>query len=288
MHLVITGSSGSVAKSLVKLALSTTTHTLTLVDHKPPPKDKKILDPRVRYEARDLRQYKDYAEVVKGADGLVHLAAFAQPYLASPDVVHNSNVTLSFNALQAASEAGIRRVVVASSVNAIGGAYSQENNVKYQYFPVDEKHPSFADEPYALSKSIGELQAEALARAHPNMSISSLRFHHVVPEKKRMSGEESLKKNSLDLWGWTESLAAGRACLLALEVEWTGAEVIYIIGEEHCVVPGEGTTEELAKRYFPEAVLRKKFGPQEGFFDCSKAERLLGWKHVGGRQPKRD
>ncbi|CAE6471000.1 unnamed protein product [Rhizoctonia solani] len=253
-----------------------------------PPEDKKISDPRIKYETRDLRQYKEYAEVVKGADGLVHLAAFAQPYLATPDVVHNSNVALSFNALQAASEAGIRFVVLASSVNAIGGIYSQERNVKYYYFPVDEKHPSFADDPYALSKSIAELQAEVFARAHPNMSISSLRFHHVVSEKKRLSGEESLKKNSLDLWGWTESFAAGRACLLALEVEWTGAEVMYIIGEEQCVLPGECTTEELAKRYFPEATLRKDFGPQEGFFDCSKAERLLGWKHVGGRQPRCD
>ncbi|CAE6396030.1 unnamed protein product [Rhizoctonia solani] len=288
MHIVIAGSSGSVAESLIHITLSSTTHTLTLVDHKSPPEDKKISDPRVKYETRDLRQYKEYAEVVKGADGLVHLAAFAQPYLATPDVVHNSNVALSFNALQAASEAGIRFVVLASSVNAIGGIYSQERNVKYYYFPVDEKHPSFADDPYALSKSIAELQAEVFARAHPNMSISSLRFHHVVSEKKRLSGEESLKKNSLDLWGWTESFAAGRACLLALEVEWTGAEVMYIIGEEQCVLPGECTTEELAKRYFPEATLRKDFGPQEGFFDCSKAERLLGWKHVGGRQPRRD
>ncbi|CAE6449540.1 unnamed protein product [Rhizoctonia solani] len=290
MHIVIAGSSGSVAESLINIVLSSTTHTLTLVDYKPPPEDKKISDPRVKYETRDLRQYNDYAEAVKGADGLIHLAAFAQPYLAAPDVVHNSNVALSFNALQAASEAGIRFVVIASSVNAIGGFYSQERNVKYHYFPVDEKHPSFVDEPYGLSKSIAELQAEAFARAHPNMSISSLRFHYVLPEKnpKRMSGEELLKKNSLDLWGWTECVAAGRACLLALEVDWTGAEVIYVIGEEHCVPPGEGTTEELAKRFFPEAVLRKNFEPQEGLFDCSKAERLLGWKHVGGKQPKRE
>ncbi|KAF8707820.1 GDP-mannose 4,6 dehydratase, partial [Rhizoctonia solani] len=278
--------SGSIAEPLVELVLSSTPHTLTLVDHKPPPEDKTISDPRVKYETRDLREYKEYVEVVKGADALVHLAAFAQPYLASPDVVHNSNVTLSFNALQAASEAGIRWVVLASSVNAIGGCYSQERNLKYQYFPVDENHPSFADEPYSISKSIAELQAQAFARAYPNMSISALRFHHVVPEKKRFSGEESLKRNSFDLWGWTESVAAARACLLALEVEWTGAEVIYIIGEEQCVLPDEATTEELAKRYFPDAVLRKKFGPQDGLFDCSKAERLLGWKHVGGKQPK--
>ncbi|ELU41412.1 Epimerase domain-containing protein [Rhizoctonia solani AG-1 IA] len=259
MHIVITGSSGSIAEPLVELVLSSTPHMLTLVDHKPPPEDKTISDPRVKYETRDLREYKEYVEVVKGADALVHLAAFAQPYLASPDVVHNSNVTLSFNALQ-----GMLNDDWPSRVLTTGGCYSQERNLKYQYFPVDENHPSFADEPYSISKSIAELQAQAFARAYPNMSISALRFHHVVPEKKRFSGEESLKRNSFDLWGWTESVAAARACLLALEVEWTGAEVMYIIGEEQCVLPGEATTEELAKRYFPDAVLRKKFGPQDG------------------------
>ncbi|QRW19034.1 3-beta hydroxysteroid dehydrogenase/isomerase family protein [Rhizoctonia solani] len=221
--------------------LSSTPHTLTLVDHKPPPEDKTISDPRVKYETRDLREYKEYAEVVKGADALIHLAAFAQPYLASPDVVHNSNVTLSFNALQAASEAGIRWVVLASSVNAIGGCYSQERNLKYQYFPVDENHPSFADEPYSISKSIAELQAQAFAG------------HTLICLSRHYDSTTSSQKRS---------------------------------GEEQCVLPDEATTEELAKRYFPDAVLRKKFGPQDGLFDCSKAERLLGWKHVGGKQPK--
>lgn len=287
MHVVITGSSGSLAEGLVDVALSSTTHTLTLVDHKPPAEDRKISDPRVKYETADLRDFSEFARVVKGADGLIHLAAFAQPYLSTPDVIHNANVALSFNALQAAANAGIRYVALASSVNAIGGAYSQFQNLKYEYFPVDEEHPYFTDEPYALSKQIAEIQAQAFSRAYPHMSISCLRFHHVVPEKKVMQGAESLLKNAHDLWGWTESRAAGRACLLALEAEWTGAEIFYAIAEDHCVPNGD--SEGLAKEYFPEAVIRRKFTRlEEGFFDCSKAERMLGWKHVGGREPRRE
>lgn len=114
-----------------------------------------------------------------------------------------------------------------------------------------------------LRKQIAEVQAQAFARAYPHMSISSFRFHHVVPEKKVMRGAESLLKNAKDLWGWTETRAAGRACLLALEVEWTGAEIFYAIGEEHCVPDVD--SEALAKEYFPEAVLRQQFTrPDEG------------------------
>lgn len=166
MRIIVTGSSGSLAQGLIDVAFSSTTHTLLLVDQVPPPKERIIQDSRVQYETADLRDYAAFARVVKGADALIHLAAFAQPYLSTPDVIHNTNVTLSFNALQgasyatshagrltswtiAASEAGIRYVVMASSVNAIGGVYSKVQ--KYDYFPLDEDHPPFVDEPYSLS-----------------------------------------------------------------------------------------------------------------------------------------
>lgn len=111
-------------------------------------------------------------------------------------------------------------------------------------------------------KQIAEIQAIAFARAYPDMTISCFRFHHVVPTKKCMQGPESIRKNSRDLWGWTESGAAGRACLLALEADWTGAEIFYAIGEEHCV-PG-GNAEAMAKEFFPSAVLRTRLEPGQG------------------------
>ncbi|KAG9118399.1 hypothetical protein FRC07_007104 [Ceratobasidium sp. 392] len=113
------------------------------------------------------------------------------------------------------------------------------------------------------------------------MSISCLRFHHVVPERKHFIGDD-VQHGATDLWGWTDALAAGRAMLLALEVPWTGCEIMYVVGEEHCA---DGMkAEDLAKKHFPDAVLRRKMGDKEGFFDCSRAEKLLGWKHTGGRE----
>lgn len=78
-----------------------------------------------------------------------------------------------------------------------------------------------------------------------------------------MTGPESLKQNSKDLWGWTDAHAAGRACLLALEVKWTGAEVMYIVAEDHCAP--EQDSESLAEEHYPTTVLRKSMGPNEGY-----------------------
>lgn len=51
---------------------------------------------------------------MNGADALIHFAALAQPWHASQAATHNINVSLSYNALCAAVEAGVKRVVMAS------------------------------------------------------------------------------------------------------------------------------------------------------------------------------
>ena len=37
---------------------------------------------------------------------------------------------------------------------------------------------------------------------------------------------------------------------------------------------------ELHAKYWPTTALRRELAGNEGFYDCSKAERLLGWKHA--------
>jgi nucleoside-diphosphate-sugar epimerase len=68
-----------------------------------------------------------------------------------------------------------------SSVNALGLAYAQER--RFDYFPVDELHPTYCDEGYSLSKWICEQQADSLTRRFAGLSIASLRFHWVVADR---------------------------------------------------------------------------------------------------------
>lgn len=93
------------------------------------------------------------------------------------------------------------------------------------------------------------------------MSISSLRFHFVTPTrpnyKDRLDSEVSK-----DMWGWTDLRAAGRACLLGLEVEWTGAEVFYIVGPEHCA--DEHDALELAAKFYPETKVASSMRAESG------------------------
>ena len=114
------------------------------------------------------------------------------------------------------------------------------------------------------------------------MTISSMRFHWVVPElpayalAKDAEGERIQAKQ---LWGYTRYDAAARACLGALSATFKGAEAFYIIAPD---TMSDKPALELARQYFPEAPVRGDLSGRHGFYDCSKAERLLGWTHPFG------
>jgi nucleoside-diphosphate-sugar epimerase len=78
---------------------------------------------------------------MRGCDQVVHLAALASPVVGRPEEVFRVNAEGTFNVFQAAAEAGIRRVVQASSINALGLYYGVRTTDPL-YFPVDEAAPA--------------------------------------------------------------------------------------------------------------------------------------------------
>jgi nucleoside-diphosphate-sugar epimerase len=276
MRIAITGSSGRVGSAIVEMALARG-HSLVCIDRVPPSGG--AARPNVSFVQADITDYAAFEGALRGCDALVHMAAIPSPGHQPDYVVHHNNVLGSYNALRAAAELGIKRVCQASSINAVGSAYSRMP--RFDYFPLDERHPTYNEDPYSLSKWICELQADSIARRYEDMTIASMRFHGVVPKREAMrqwdqSGGPVLSKH---LWGYTLFDAAARACLLSLTADYQGAEAFFIVGPDSTSnVPSL----ELAQRFFPNVPIRGDLSGQRGFFDCSKAERLLGWVHEPG------
>ena len=159
-------------------------------------------------------------------------------------------------------------------MNAIGLSFSRAP--RFDYFPIDEKHPNYVEEPYSLSKWICEQQADSFARRHAGIRIASMRFHWVVPDRAT-AGAGSIsraRKNTSGAIRFTRR-PRGPACR-ASRPAYDGHEVFYIVAPDTTIdVPSL----ELAARFFPEVPIKGDLSGHRSFFSSAKAERLLGWRH---------
>jgi UDP-glucose 4-epimerase len=93
-----------------------------------------------------------------GCDAVVHLAAILPPDPVSANELMAVNLLGTWHVLWAAKERRLRRVVYASSVNALGVFLGHR---RPDYLPIDDDHPSYARQPYPLSKRLSELMCQA-------------------------------------------------------------------------------------------------------------------------------
>ena len=271
MRIAITGAAGRVGQRVVDDAVASG-HSVVAIDRTAG----SAMVGMSRFEQLDMEDYDALVAALSGCDALVHLAAIPGPGGVPDHVVHTTNVVSSYNALRAASEAGIRRVCQASSINAIGGRFSTWPT--YDYFPLDEGHPTYAEDPYSLSKWICEQQADAIVRADSSMSVASLRFHGVVDDRADTAVwiDTPSRIAEKQLWGYVTFAATAAACLSAVTTDVGGHEVFYIVAPDTMV---DTPSLLLAAEFYPDVPIRGDLSGTRGFFDCAKAESMLGWRH---------
>jgi len=271
MRIAVTGGNGEMGSNLIPYLLEHN-HTVVSIDRTPPANYTREVDSKVA----DISDFGQVVASIHGCEALIHLAAIRWPLGHPAQVVYGNNTLSSFNALNAASLLGIKRVCLASSINAIGGAFSR--SPKYDYFPVDEQHLTYAEDPYSLSKWVMEQQGDAFARRYEWMSIASLRLHMLTNTREEAleSTAEMGEYAARHLWAYTLHKEATRACLLSLTADFAGHEVFYT------TAPHTATSQpskELTHQYYPETEIRGDLSNHTSFFNCAKAERILGWKH---------
>ena len=140
MKIAVTGGSGGIGRAITDLALAQG-HGIVSIDRVAPTEPLN----GVSYIQADAADYDALVAAFAGCGAMIHMAAIPSPGRHPDHIVHNNNVVGSYNALRAAAENGIMRICQASSVNAIGQAYSRVP--RHDYFPIDEDHPNYAEDP---------------------------------------------------------------------------------------------------------------------------------------------
>ena len=98
----------------------------------------------------DLRNSSDVQVAVMGMDTIFHLAAFVSvpQSMEDPTTCFEINVNGTIQLFKLAEEAGVNRIVIASSAAVYG-----ENPA----FPLNENATTYPLSPYAASKQVGEI-----------------------------------------------------------------------------------------------------------------------------------
>jgi nucleoside-diphosphate-sugar epimerase len=111
------------------------------------------------------------ADAVHGVDFIFHQAAFVSvpKSMIDPNLCYDINVQGTANLLEAARQAGIAQVVLASSAAVYGDS---------QEFPLRETVELRALSPYAASKQVDEIYAGMYTRAF-GLPVVALRYFNV-------------------------------------------------------------------------------------------------------------
>lgn len=98
-------------------------------------------------DGQDVRDRTALAASLSGCDAVIHLAAADDPLPA--EVIVDSIVVGTMNLLDLAVAQGCHRVVIASSVDALGIFMSK---APPDYLPIDDAHPARPGTPYGAAK----------------------------------------------------------------------------------------------------------------------------------------
>lgn len=182
MKYIVTGGAGFIG-SFVTDQLVAEGHEVLVIDNLSGGK-KENVNPKAQLEVKDITRYTEIAPLFKGVSGVVHLAAIPRVPLSVADPIGTSeaNIMGTLNVYWAAKEAGVGRVVVASSSSVYGSQ---------KVMPFVETMIPSPLSPYALQKRVGEEYARLFKELY-GLPIVSLRFFNVYGPRVSVDSDYSL------------------------------------------------------------------------------------------------
>ncbi|WP_237744995.1 NAD-dependent epimerase/dehydratase family protein [Kribbella catacumbae] len=222
----------------------------------------------------DARSEEDVARALEGVDAVVHLAALPHPSAGTAYEVYTTNVVSTFNVLAQAGALGIKRAVVASSINAFGVPFNPDD-ILPAYYPLDEKIPADVADPYSLSKQNDENTARMVWRRW-GMDVVCFRFPHVnSPDVIERIAAGDPAGGVREAWSYLDTRDAAYAIELGLTATLSGAHIFFVAAGT-TTAPYE--TEALLDAFAPGVPRLRRFVGREVPIDLTAARTVLGFQ----------
>jgi len=248
-----------------------------------------------RFFQGNIEDFDAVREAVTGCDAVIHVAARPNIWSGEGHEIIRTNVTGTWNVLQAAEDAGVKRVVVTSSDSVVGFTVLEGAMIPPEYMPIDNQHPLHPTDPYALSKVLCEQTARAFLE-RGKLKVTVLRPVYVLyPEFEceviaRADNPKDYKGPAAGgrqpagggvLWHYIDPRDLARAFRLALEAEEPPFGPFFICGPN--ILAPQPTIKRLADKMqgrsisikAPEVYEASPFAP---LYDLAGARDGLGFE----------
>jgi len=183
MNTLVTGGAGFIGSHLTDLLLSRG-HKVTVIDNLcggwMKNLESAVRHPNFSFAQADIRDRSAIAPHFRGVDWVFHLAALADivPSIEKPRDYFETNVDGTYNVLEAAKEANVKRFIYAASSSCYG--------IPSQY-PTPETAPASPQYPYALTKYLGEQLVLHWSQVY-KLPALALRLFNVFGPRSRTTG----------------------------------------------------------------------------------------------------
>lgn len=223
---------------------------------------RKSVEGNLEFVKGDIRIYDNVLNAANGVDIIVHLAAFAPEVKkeARNQDFFDSNIKGTFNILQAAVDAKVKKIIYASSICAVGYEGLE--------LPVKENaRPNPSDGMYGLSKYFGEQLCQSYTKWY-GITTLCLRLATVVPKHEIIF---PLDPNTPNWFGYVDIRDVVQALDLAVETTNVKHGVFHICAEN-----------AFAKYDITEAKKRLGFNPAHNYEEFFIAKN----KNAAGHEKK--
>lgn len=285
-NVLVTGSAGLLGRHVVRELQPRC--NVSGFDQRPCPED-------IPQTVGDLADLSALRAACAGQDAIVHMAAMPNIWSGPAEKILQVNVVGTWNLLQAAEDAGVKRVILCSSDSVLGFTVMSGAMRGPDYAPVDTTHALRCTDPYGLSKLLGEQVGRSFVE-RGKLQVLALRPVFVLYEemycevRARASDPASYKGPAAGgpssagggpLWHYVDPRDVARAFRLGLEApSFDGFESLYISAVS--TLAPEPTLQRLERVIGrsvdvrdPEVYRRNPFAP---LYDLSRARDVIGFE----------
>lgn len=239
-----------------------------------------------------MSQFADFHELDEGTgvpkyDAVVHFAAVPRVMIGTDGACFRENTLTTYNVIEAAVKLGIPKIIFASSETTYAVCFA-DGELKPDYVPIDEDHPTVPHDSYAMSKVCNEMTGKSF-QARTGADIYGLRINNVIEPHEYAENfpayMEDPAQRRRNIFAYIDARDLGHMVDCCLKTDGLGYEVFNVSNDDMSV---NLTSDQVIAQYYQGVPVKREMRPDETFYANDKAKRLVGfapkhsWRDVLG------